>query len=182
MEVTITLTDDDKKILENLDGLRFKGSIKSTHENQVMLKVADAAIATGFIEPYQPSLLNKVEDQLQKINEIELRHRSSINYKPYTKAQMPYSKIVQMTQENPSVVAQLNHACQDQGFYFVESHASPIEIYRTQDDTLITLAGFSENQLEFISAECDKILTQNKVQEPSSANVVKSSEAEKRSG
>ena len=172
-EVTITLVEEDKKILQNVDELRFNQSIKPTLEYQVLLKVADAAIAAGFIETYQPSLLNKVEDQLKKINEIELRHRSIINYKPYAREQMPYSKIVQMAQENPSVVAQLNIACQGEGFYFVE-HDSEIQIYRTKDNVPITLVGFSDTQLEFISAECDKILAQNKVQETSNTNVPKS--------
>ena len=162
LEVTVMLGDADKKVLKNIDELRFNDSIKPTLENQVMLKVTDAAIAAGFIQPYQPSLLNTVEEQLQKINEIELNHRSSIGYQPYAKDQIPYSKIVQMTQENPSVVAQLNNVCQEHGFYFMESYHSQIEIYRTKDDTPITLAGFSENQLRFISSECEKILANAK--------------------
>lgn len=162
-EFTIILDDEDKKILENCDESRFNQSIKLTRVNQFLLRVADAAIAAGFIEPYQPSLLNKVEDRLQKINEMELDHRNRVKYQPYLKEQLTYSEICEMTQENPSVVAKLNHACRDQGFYFVESEKEGIQIYRTKDDVHITLTGFTDNQLESILSECEKILGKDKV-------------------
>ena len=180
-EVTIMLGEDDKKILQNVDELRFKQSIKPTLENQVILKVADAAIEAGFIDSYQPSLINKVKDRLQKINEMELDYRNSVKYQPYVKDQLSYSKICQMTQENPSVVALLNNACQGEGFYFAETINEGIQIYRTKDDVPITLAGFTDDQLESILTECEKILDKDKVQETSSPMNTRSGDNGKRS-
>ena len=180
-EVTIMLGEDDKKILQNVDELRFKQSIKPTLENQVILKVADAAIEAGFIEAYQPPLINKIKDRLQKINEMELRHRNRVKFQPYVKAQLSYSEICQMTQENPSVVAQLNNACQDEGFYFAETINEGIQIYRTKDDVQITLTGFTDDQLESILTECEKILDTDKVQETSSPINTRSTENGKHS-
>ena len=180
-EVTIMLGEDDKKILQNVDELRFKQSIKPTLENQVILKVADAAIEAGFIEAYQPPLINKIKDRLQKINEMELRHRNRVKYQPYVKDQLSYSEICQMIQENPSVVAQLNNACQGEGFHFAETTNEGIQIYRTQDDVPITIAGFTDDQLESILTACEKILDTDKVQETSSPINTRSTENGKHS-